>query len=125
MRMSTPTPPVWRSVVNRFVIPLAAMVIAFAAGWIVGGRTAETPETGWTDATVTVAGTQASIKVGGATYEVGQSVPGWLDDGTWQQNSWPTCLADGFSGTLPVLVSDTAVDGTSIKVVVAVDCNRP
>jgi len=95
------------------------MVIAFAAGWMVGGRTGGTS---WTDAAVSVDGTRASVKVDGTTFQVDQVVPGWLDDGRWQENSWPTCLADGFSGTLPVLLSDTTVDGTSIKTVVAVNC---
>ncbi len=122
MTTPTPTPPLWRSLVRRFVIPLGAMIIAFAAGWTVGGG--RTAGTDWTDAAVTVTGTQASIKVDDASFKVGQVVPGWLDaDGTWQENSWPSCLKDGFSGTLPVLVSDTTVDGTSIKTVVAVDCS--
>ncbi|MCL2465845.1 MAG: hypothetical protein FWF02_07210 [Micrococcales bacterium] len=125
--MSTPAQPAWRSAVSRFVIPLGAMVIAFAAGWTVGaGRASDnTPTTGWTDATVTVTGTQAKVKADGSTFEFGQSVPGWLDkDGKWQENTWPACLADGFSGTVPVLVSTTVVDSTSITAVVAVNCRK-
>ena len=99
------------------------MVVAFAAGWTIGSRHSDS--TDWTDAAVTVTGTQASVVVDGTTYEVGQTLPGWLDDGTWKQNSWPTCLTDGFSGTLPVLVSSTSASGSTIKAVVAVDCGHP
>ena len=123
MTMSTPTAPspAWRSIVRRFVIPLGAMVIAFAAGWLAGAGSAG--GTDWTDAAVTVDGAEATARVDGTTFAIPQVVPGWLDDGTWRDSSWPTCLTDGFSGTLPVLVSETRVDGTSIKTIVAVDCD--
>ncbi|MCL2422672.1 MAG: hypothetical protein FWD11_02070 [Micrococcales bacterium] len=124
--MSNPTPPAWRSIVTRYVIPLGAMVIAFAAGWTVGsGRASNDATTGWTDATVTVSSTEATVKADGKTYQFGQSLPGWLDKaGVWQENTWPVCLTDGFSGTVPVLVSTTAVDGTAITTVVAVHCAK-
>ncbi|MCL2850052.1 MAG: hypothetical protein FWE61_08420 [Micrococcales bacterium] len=124
MTASTPTPPAWRSIVSRFVIPLGAMVIAFAAGWTVGnGHSTAEPTADWIDAKVVVTDTVANVKVGSATYEVGQSVPGWVDEaGTWQANGWPACLPDGFSGTVPVLVSSTTVDNTTITAVVAVSC---
>jgi hypothetical protein len=119
--MSTSDSSSARSVITRFVVPLAATAIAFGAGWSLGAGKARTD---WTDATVTVTGTSATATVGSTTYEADGSLPSWVDtDGTWRTGGWPTCLTDEASQTLPVAIGSTSVDRRTVTAWMAVDCS--
>ncbi|MCL2455559.1 MAG: hypothetical protein FWD18_09730 [Micrococcales bacterium] len=119
--MSTPaTPSAGRAVISRVIVPLAAMVIAFGAGWTIS---AGQQKVDWTDATVSVQGTSVSVQTGQRTVRAAETVPAWVDtDGTWRDQTWPACLPDGFSGTLPVAVTSATVANKTVTVLVAVDC---
>jgi len=109
-----------RNVINRFVVPLGAMIIAFGAGWSIGASHADTD---WADATVEVDGTAATFSLDGSSYQVDGSLAAWVDtDGTVQRDSWPSCLKQTAATTVPVIMATTDVDGTAVTTVVAVDC---
>ncbi|WP_159808160.1 hypothetical protein [Cellulomonas citrea] len=109
--------------VRRLVVPLAAMTIAFGAGWSVGaGRQ---PATDWQVATVSVDGGTARATVGKSTFEIGSSVPVWIGtDGATHTAGHPACLdsTDGGSGSHKVVVGTITADGKKVDAVVAFDC---
>jgi hypothetical protein len=110
--------------VRRLIVPLAAMIIAFGAGWSVGSG-GQRPT--WQPAEVKVAGTTATVTVNGTSYSVTGAVPAWIDaDGNRHASDWPTCFTtlDGSSARLKVVVSTLSIDKQSIDAVMAVDC-RP
>lgn len=121
--MTAPSPAGGSELVRRLVVPLAAMTIAFGAGWSLGAGRQSSPQ--WQVATVTVEGSTASADVGGSTYPIGASVPLWVDDeGATHTAGRPTCLdsLDGAAGSFPVVVQQLTVDTEQVEAVVALDC---
>ena len=109
--------------VRRLVVPLAAMTIAFGAGWSVGsGRQATTD---WQVATVSLDGGTARATVGKSTLEIGSSVPVWIGaNGATHTASHPDCLdsTDAGPGSHKVVVGTVTTDGKKVDAVVAFDC---
>lgn len=121
--MTAPSRPGGSELVRRLVVPLAAMTIAFGAGWSLGAGRQDS--TDWQVATVTVDGDGATAAVGGDTLELGSSVPLWIgSDGATHTAGWPACLdsLDGSSGSFAVVVDEVTIDKEQVAAVVALDC---
>lgn len=120
--MTTSARPGAGGLVRRLIVPLAAMIIAFGAGWSLG---AGNQKASWQDAKVKVTGTTAEVTTDGTTYPIDGGVPSWIDTkGGQHSGGWPACLTalDGSSGSLKVVVSNLTVGKSTIDAVMAVDC---
>lgn len=111
-----------RSVLNRYIIPLAAMAIAFAAGWSLG---ASRQKVEWVDADVKVTDSIVTATVDNVTYTTTTELSMWIDeDGQTQTTGTPSCLTDGFDDTLSVAVGTALVSSTKTTVLIGVDCQK-
>lgn len=110
--------------VRRLVVPLAAMTIAFGAGWSLGSGN---QRASWQEAKVAVSGSTATVTTGGTAHPVEGSVPSWIDaQGGSHGAGWPACFTDldGSSATLKAVVTSVKIDKATVDAVVAVDCRK-
>lgn len=113
---------------SRIRVGLAVVltVLLVTAGFIAGRNWQQDRSTlgGWHTARASVGEHVMSVDYDGWTYGASTVVPSWIDaQGSWHDSSWPDCLTTAGEG-VPVRfeASEVTVDGTTNRLIVAVDC---